>query len=66
MTTYKIYYVKDAEELDSFDEYSAYLESEKFYVIQNDTGEKHFPHWCIRQNGDYDGFEGWSDTPQEH
>lgn len=58
------FHVRDADELDVFDDYNAYLETDGyFYVIQEDSGEKHFPRWCIRQNGDIDGFEGWSDTP---
>lgn len=61
---YTEYKVNDADELDVFDDYNAYLETDGyFYVTQLDSGEKHFPRWCIRQNGDIDGFEGWSATP---
>lgn len=60
------YHVADADELDVFDDYEAYLETDGyFYVIQGDTGEHHYPRWCLRSNGDIDGFAGWSDTPYD-
>lgn len=55
------YHVNDADELDVFDDYEAYLETDGyFYVIQGDTGEQWYPIWNWRDDKIID-HQGWSD-----
>lgn len=60
----KQFTVKTEEELDSFDDQAAYFEhNDSFSVLVEDTGEVVYPIYFFRENGDMDGFMGWSCEP---
>lgn len=56
------YEVDTLEDLDNFDAHDAYWNicSDNFTVYVRETDEMFYPVFGYRENGDMDGFEGWS------
>lgn len=58
----KRFIVENIDDLDNFDAASAYWdEGFKFFVSCVENNKNYFPVFCIRENGDVDGFMGWND-----
>lgn len=54
------YTVKSEDELWDFDTEMAYMLNEDNYTVYCEhTDETFKPVYCVRSNGDIDGFEGW-------
>lgn len=55
------YVVNTEEDLDSFEDQEAYWRhSDNYSVLVESTGKVYLPCYCFRENGDMDGFMGWS------
>lgn len=60
----KQFTVTTEEELDFFDDQSAYFEyGDNYSVLVEDTGDVVYPVYWFRENGDMDGFMGWGAEP---
>lgn len=58
----KQFEVNTQEDLDSFDDQDAYFNYGDMYtVLVLDTGMVVYPVYFFRENGDMDGFMGWTE-----